>query len=315
MILGAHLSIAGGLDRALDKAGDYGFDCVAIFVRNQVQWRRAPLRQEDVARFRRRRRELDIAPVVAHGSYLVNLAGRTAVRRKSITAMREDLRRCDRLGAEYLVFHPGSRRDAERGIGLIAAALDEIVAAGRPPGCNGPPPRILLETTAGQGNSLAHTFEQIASILALLKRPKRFGVCLDTCHVFAAGYDIRTPAACRKTLDAFDSIIGLDKLLVIHLNDSLGRLGSRIDRHAHIGRGKIGLKGFAAFVNDGRLSAVPMILETPKGKDQAGRDWDELNARTIRRLRRRASIRQGIPRNLTTKSFPLQDLFPCKHRR
>jgi len=287
MILGAHLSIAGGLHRALDKAAGYGFECVGIFVRNQVQWRRPPLREDAVAVFRRRRRELGIAPIVAHGSYLVNLAGRASVRRKSITAVREDLRRCDRLGAEYLVLHPGSREDVECGIALIAAALNEIVAARRPAGCKGPPPRVLLETTAGQGNGIARTFEQIASILSLLKRPERFGVCLDTCHVFAAGYDIRTPVACRKTLDAFDRIIGLDRLLAIHLNDSLGRLGSRIDRHAHIGCGAIGLKGFAALVNDKRLSNVPMILETPKGKDKAGRDWDELNARTIRRLLRR----------------------------
>jgi deoxyribonuclease-4 len=157
--------------------------------------------------------------------------------------------------------------------------LNEIVAA-----CPHNRPKVLLETTAGQGSSIGHTFEQIAAILALLDRPRRFGVCLDTSHVFAAGYDIRSPEAYRRTMDEFDGVIGQDRLKAIHLNDSVRDIGSHIDRHAHIGRGKIGLTGFRNFVNDGRLAEVPMILETPKGKDASGRDWDQINAETIRGL-------------------------------
>lgn len=282
MLLGSHLSVAGGAHKALLKAEAYGFDVVAIFVRNQVQWRFSPLSRETIETFRRTRRRLGTKAVVAHGSYLVNLAGRAVIRRKSIAAMREDLNRCGLLGIEYLVFHPGSREQTARGIRLIAAALNQIITA-----CPHRRPKILLETTAGQGNSVGHTFEQLAEILGLLERPVRFGVCLDTCHIFAAGYDIRTPQTYRKTMSDFDRTIGLDRLLAVHLNDSRKPLGSRVDRHAHIGHGEIGLKGFASLVNDRRLSEVPLILETPKETDEAGRDWDEINAETIRRLRRR----------------------------
>jgi len=282
MLLGAHVSIAGGLDRALLSAAGYGFNAVALFLRNQVQWRCRPLAQDAVAKFRRTRRRTGIAAVVAHGSYLVNLAGFARVRRRSITATIEDLDRCGRLGIEHLVIHPGSRPDADKGIALIAEALDEILAS-----CPRRRPKILLETTAGAGNTLGRSFEQIAAILARVARPRRLGVCLDTCHAFAAGYDFRTPAACRNTLESFDRVIGLDRLHAVHLNDSLRPLGSRVDRHAHIGRGEIGLRGFGALVRDARLHGVPMILETPKGTAPDGRDWDAVNAETIRRLAKR----------------------------
>ena len=282
MLLGSHLSIAGGLENALLAADAYGFETVAMFVRNQRQWAAGPLRDEAVGRFRRVRRRLKIRPVVAHGSYLVNLAGKHAIRRKSIAAMRHDVDRCGRLGVEYLVFHPGSREDAGRGIGLIAEALNQIVAA-----CSTRRAKVLLETTAGQGNCIGHTFEQLARILARLARPRRFGICLDTCHVFAAGYDVRSPRAYRQTMAALDRVIGLDRVLAVHLNDSLKDLGGRVDRHAHIGHGKIGLKGFANLVNDPDLGRVPMILETPKEKDDSGRDWDEINAEALWRLVRK----------------------------
>ncbi len=280
MILGSHLSISGGLHRALEAADGYGFDCVAMFVRNQRQWRSSPLSDEAIATFVEVRRKSGIGPVVAHGSYLVNLAGKTDVRRKSIAAMRDEIDRCERLGIEYLVFHPGSHEQADEGIGLIAEALNEIVTD------RSGPTKILLETTAGQGNYIGHTFEQLADILARLEVAERFGVCLDTCHIFAAGYDIRTPEAYRKTMDEFDRIIGLERLPAIHLNDSVRDLGSRVDRHTHIGLGKIGLAAFAEIVNDPRLADLPMILETPKGTDDAGRDWDEFNAGTLRALAR-----------------------------
>ncbi len=278
MILGSHLSISGGLHKALEAADAYGFDCVAMFVRNQRQWRAGALNDEAIATFREVRRQSGISPVVAHGSYLVNLAGKDDIRRKSIAAMRDELDRCERLGIEYLVFHPGSHEQADEGIVLVADALNEIVAD-----CPGQT-KILIETTAGQGNYLGRTFEQIAEILERLDRQERFGVCLDTCHVFAAGYDIRTPSTYSKTIAEFDKIIGLERLPAIHLNDSVKGLDSRVDRHAHIGFGKIGLQAFAEIVNDPRLADLPMILETPKGLDDTGRDWDEINAAALRGL-------------------------------
>ena len=283
MLLGSHLSIAGGIHNALIVAHRYGFDTVAVFVRNQRQWRTPPLTRRAAETFRRTRKKLRIGPVVAHGSYLINLAGSREVRGKSILAMREELNRCGRLGVQYLVIHPGSNEDPKAGIRLIADALNRVMD-----GCPHRRPKILLETTSGAGNSIGRSFRELAEILALLRRPRRFGVCLDTCHVFAAGYDVRTAIGYQHTMKELDRFIGLDRLRAIHLNDSLKGLGSRIDRHAHIGRGRIGLAGFANFVNDPRLSQVPMILETPKGKDDSGRDWDQINAEAIRSLVRGA---------------------------
>ncbi len=283
MLIGSHLSIAGGPPNALLSAAEYGFKTVAMFVRNQQQWKSPPLSDETAGTFRRLKRELKIAPVVAHGSYLVNLAGQNDVRGKSIRAMSEDMDRCGRLEIEYLVIHPGSRPDQAEGITLIADALNRIIAD-----CLHIGPIVLLETTAGQGNCIGYTFEQLAEILSRLDKPERFGVCLDTCHIFAAGYDIRTPAAYEKTMTQFDAAVGLNRLAAIHLNDSLGRLGSRLDRHAHIGLGKIGKEGFANLMRDKRLTDIPMILETPKGADESGRDWDKVNTAVLMSLCRKA---------------------------
>jgi deoxyribonuclease IV len=279
MRIGSHLSIAGGLHRALEAAAGYGMDCAGLFVRNQVQWRARPLAPEQIRTFRSVRKRRNIAPIVAHGSYLINLAGDREIRKKSIDAMVEDLTRCGLLGIEYLVFHPGAHDDADRGTALVAQALNEIFTR-----CRKIRPKILLETTAGQGRSLGWTFEQLAAIIDGVDRQRRVGICLDTCHVFAAGYDLRTARACRDTLSKLEDAVGLDGLRAIHLNDSKRDLGSRVDRHEHIGLGAIGLKGFAALVTDRRLDDIPMILETPKRKHPSGRDWDEVNLETIRSL-------------------------------
>lgn len=281
MLLGAHLSIAGGLHRALERAHEYGLDCVALFLHNQRQWKPPPLTRLSIDRFHATRQRLYLKEIVAHAPYLVNLAGRTAVRRKSIAAMREDIKRCQQLGIKYLVLHPGSNPNLEKGIYLIADALNRLIEDG------GDTTKILLETTAGQGNSIGYRFEHLSAIIDRLDRPEAAGLCLDTCHIFAAGYDIRSARAYRKTMETFERIIGLEKLKVIHLNDSLKDLGSRIDRHWHIGRGKIGLEGFASIVNDPHLEALPMILETPKGYTEDGLDWDAVNAGTIRSLLQR----------------------------
>ncbi len=279
MLIGSHLSIAGGLQNALLRASQYHFNTCAIFVRNQRQWKAPPLTDEQVELFARTRKELSFGPVVAHGSYLVNLAGLRPVRLKSLKAFADELDRCGRLGIEYLVIHPGSRPDKQLGIRKIADAINETLAA-----CSHRKPKVLLETTAGQGNSIGSKFEQLAEIISLIDSKKRVGVCLDTCHIFAAGYNIRTPEAYADTMQQFDAAVGLKKLLAIHLNDSRGELGSHLDRHAHIGEGTIGLPGFANFVNDATLAEVPMILETPKGLDDAGKDYDWLNAHSLKSL-------------------------------
>ncbi len=281
MILGCHLSIAGGVHKALERARAYGLATVAIFVRNQRQWQARPLRDEEAALFRRTRRRLGIRPVVAHGSYLINLAGAEAVRRLSLAALADELDRCGRLGVEFYVLHPGSPGQAGREVGLarLADALNQGMAA-----CRHRRVKLLLETTAGAGNTLGGTFEELAEILSRLERPGRFGICLDTCHVFAAGYDLRRPSQYRRTMRRLEAAVGLGRLMCVHLNDSLFGLGSHRDRHAHVGRGQIGLEGFANVVNDPRLAKLPMILETPKGLDEDGRDWDEINVEAIRSL-------------------------------
>jgi deoxyribonuclease-4 len=292
VILGAHLSVAGGVDKALERAGKFGFPTVAIFVRNQLQWRAPPLAEETVGSFRAARRRLGIAPVIAHGSYLVNLAGAGAVRRRSMRAVADELDRCERLGVEYYVLHPGSPGPAgrDRGIARVAEALNAACARAPRAGA-----RVLLETTAGTGATLGGRLKDLAEILSRLERRERFGICLDTCHVFAAGYDLRAPPAYRATMAAVDASVGLERLMCVHLNDSVFQLGSRRDRHAHIGSGRIGLAGFANIVSDARLRDVPMILETPKGFDPAGRDWDLVNAETIRALAARSGGQRPLP--------------------
>jgi len=281
VLLGSHLSIAGGPDKALVAAAAYGFDTVAMFLRNQRQWRSPTLAEKTVRDFRRARRRLGIRVVVAHGSYLVNLAGKPSVRRRSKAALREELTRCGRLGIEYFVLHPGSNPDLNEGVRLIAEAISQAIAT-----CPHRKPKLLLETTSGAGNTIGGKFDHLAAILRLIERPRRIGVCLDTCHVFAAGYDLRSPNAYRRTMKEFDEALGIEHLKAIHLNDSLGELGSRRDRHAHIGHGHIGRKGFANLINDRRLADVPMILETPKGPGPRGRDWDAVNAAALRKLLR-----------------------------
>jgi deoxyribonuclease-4 len=279
MILGSHLGIAGGLSNALLSAEAYGFDCVAMFVRNQRRWSSSPMSGKDAGVFKRDRQRTGIQPIVAHASYLINLAGDPEVREKSIAAMIEDLARCSRLDIDYLVLHPGAHDSAKVGIKMIAEALNEIYEKHTKP-----LPMILLETTAGQGRSIGYKFEHLAAICDKVDRKEKVGICLDTAHIHAAGYDLRTPEAVKATLDEFDRVIGLDKLKAIHLNDAKQPLGSKKDRHEHIGQGEIGLEGFRAFVNDPRVAEVPMILETPKGDDDDGKDWDAINRDVVRGL-------------------------------
>jgi deoxyribonuclease-4 len=263
--LGAHESIAGGLHKAFDRARSVSCETVQIFVKSNRSWAVKPLAEEDVARFKAKAEETGIGPVVGHTSYLLNLGTHDeALWAKSRDMLIVELERCEALEVPWLVLHPGSHVGAgeEAGLAQVAQALGEVHAA--TPGFR---TRILLETTAGQGTSLGCRFEHLAWLMEHTPEGERLGVCLDTCHVFAAGYELRTKAGYAATMEAFDRVIGLKRLHAIHLNDCKGNLGSRKDRHEHIGKGNIGLEGFRHVVNDSRLAGLPALLETPKGDD------------------------------------------------
>jgi len=260
--LGAHLSIAGGLPRAVDRAEASGCQALQIFTKSAGQWRARELPPDEIALFRRRVRQTKIRPVVAHNSYLINVAAADReLRHKSIAALLEELDRADALGLDGLVMHPGSYTSGTEagGLKLIGDALASILEA-RPRGRT----RILLEHTAGQGTNLGHRFEHLAEILDLVGGSPRVGVCLDTCHLLAAGYDICSEDGYRDTFRRFGRLVGFSRLKAFHLNDSKKPCGSRVDRHEHIGQGCLGLEPFRWILNDRRFAKLPMLLETPK---------------------------------------------------
>ncbi len=277
---GAHMSISGGLELAFERISRAGGESLQIFSRNQRQWRAEPISDDEARRFTAAWRQWGNFPVAVHDSYLINLASTSReTAEKSIQALAAELERTARLGVPWLVMHPGSHLGAgvEAGLRTFKNNLDKVFQA--TPETN--KVMILLETTAGQGTGLGADFNELAFIINESKWSERLGVCLDTCHIFAAGYDFRTPGEYRQTFTDFDQIIGLEKLKLFHLNDSKKELGSRVDRHEHIGRGKIGLPGFALLVNDPRFASHPMILETPKSEDPAE---DRVNLTTLRNL-------------------------------
>ncbi len=278
-LLGAHESVAGGLHLAFARLADVGGDALQIFTRNQRQWKAPPLKQEEIREFQDAWDEMAWVVLASHASYLVNLAGsKEEVRVKSIAAFSEELRRCEALNIPQVVMHPGSHGGDgyEAGLDRFVQGLDSCFAKVE----NNV--RVLLETTAGQGTGLGSRFAELAYIIHNSRFPERLGVCLDTCHVFAAGYDIRDRAGYDKMFTEFEREIGIDRLRFFHLNDSKKDLGSRVDRHEHIGKGKIGLTGFKCLLADPRFADHPMTLETPKGKDlQEDRD----NLRVLKSLR------------------------------
>ena len=279
--LGAHMSTSGGAFRALERAAEFGMDSCQIFTKNERQWNAKPLEPAAIERFREEveRTGIPRRRLVAHDSYLINLASPDeAMWEKSRLAFREELDRCDQLGVPFLVTHPGAhmKRGEEAGIARVIEGINRIHDE-RPDGTT----LTLLETTAGQGTTLGRTFEELAAIIDGVADKGRIGVCLDTCHVFVAGYDLRTPDAYEATMAAFDRIIGLDRLKAIHLNDAKRELGSRVDRHTHIGDGEIGLAAFGFLLNDPRLDGLSGVLETEKGDD--GED-DRRNLATLRAL-------------------------------
>ncbi len=289
--LGAHLSIAGGLPRALDRAQASGCEALQIFTKSAGQWRARALPAEEIAAFRRRVDETGVHPVVAHNSYLINLAAASAaLRAQSLEALGEELDRAEALGLAGLVMHPGSYTTGTEagGLRLIGQGLAGLLA--RRPRMK---TRILLEHTAGQGTNLGHRFEHLARLLEGVDGSPRVGVCLDTCHLLAAGYDIVSPDGYRRTFDDFDRMVGLDRIALFHLNDSKKPCGSRVDRHEHIGKGCLGLEPFRMLLNDARFDRLPMLLETPKLEPDGGRrrgdcdPWDARNLRTLRKLMRK----------------------------
>jgi deoxyribonuclease-4 len=278
---GAHMSIAGGCDRAVWAAQAVEFVTVQLFTKSNSQWRAAPLTDGHAAAFRRALAETGIVEPVGHTSYLINLGSPDQeLWRKSIDAMTLEVERCGLLGIGDLVVHPGAHmgQGEKAGLARIARALDQVHR--RTKGIN---VLIDLETTAGQGTSLGHRFEHLQEILRRVAHPERLGVCVDTCHIFAAGYPLATPGEYDETIDRLDRSVGLSRVRLWHLNDSCRELGSRVDRHAAIGEGRMGLKPFRHLVNDPGFRHLPMILETPKGI-QAGEDLDARNLRVLRGL-------------------------------
>lgn len=280
-MFGSHLSIAGGLHNALLEAESLGMDTVQVFTKNQQQWRVPPLSPQAVSQWSAHLKRLRFKCTVSHDSYLINLASPdAALWQKSVDLFVEEVRRCHLLGIRYLVAHPGAHMGSGEEVGLarVARALDAVHER-----ISSPKVVTCLEITAGQGTSLGYRLEHIATIMDRVRNPDRLGVCLDTAHLFAAGYDFRGRrfATFRRNVSA---TVGIRTVKVLHLNDSKRELGSRVDRHEHIGRGMIGLDGFKPIVCDASLGRLPKILETAKGKAPDGRDWDAVNLATLRSL-------------------------------
>ena len=273
------MSITGGIPLAIQRATQAGCNVLQVFVKNNARWKGRPLLDEEVELFRTAWAASDVREVVAHSSYLINLASPdNALRLRSIRALVDELKRCERLGLNYLVIHPGAHMgDGEkRGIHRIAKSLDQIHNESGMLGV-----QIALETTAGQGTSVGYRFEHLRDIIGSCCNSDRVFVCVDTCHIFASGYDIRAEEDYASTMKAFDRVIGIGRVKVFHFNDSKKALGSRVDRHDHIGKGMIGESGFVSILNDRRFTRVPKILETPKGKTS----WhDRRNLRILRSL-------------------------------
>ncbi len=280
LLLGAHMSIAGGVDLAPLRGQEVGCRTIQLFTKSSNQWQARFLPADEIDRFHANLRATAISPAVAHGAYLINLASTDpALHQKSMAACLEELERAEALGIPCLVIHPGAHMGAgeEAGLRQVANSIRELLKRTK-----GYQVRVVLEATAGQGTALGHRFEQLAYLQEHIGVPERTGVCLDTCHLFAAGYDIRTPDGYACVLALFDEVVGISSLRVIHLNDCKKELGCRVDRHEHIGKGAIGLDAFRCLVTDPRLRGIPMIIETPKDRDFITADCR--NLKTLRDL-------------------------------
>lgn len=266
MKFGAHMSIAGGMHKAILRGQTATCDVIQVFDKSNNQWRAAPLKSDDLDQYFALIEETGIAVATAHSSYLINIASPDPVLfERSLDSLIEEMERCRTLRIPNLVLHPGSHVGSGETPGLrkVAEAVNMMFDRLSPEN----EVTLLLETTAGQGSNLGYRFEHLAEIVDMVENDAKIGVCLDTCHIFSAGYALAPRREYRQTIDEFDAVIGLPRLRIVHMNDSKKPLGARRDRHEHIGKGFIGLEGFANLVNDPRLRAVPMILETPKGPE------------------------------------------------
>ena len=288
MRLGAQMSVAGGIHKAFERGRETGCDSILLFTKSNRRWKAKPLTDEDIEKYREAAAAYDeIYPVAAHASYLINIASaKPELWEKSRKALKIEVERCGALGIPYLTFHPGAYVNADEQTGLdnIARALRWVLAETAD---SAPATTICLETMAGQGTKLGHKFEHLDFLLREAGPTDRLGVCLDTCHIFAAGYDIRTPDAYEETMAEFDNVVGLEHIKCFHFNDSKFELGARKDRHAHIGEGHIGETGFANFLNDPRWHDHAAHLETPKTEeDEDGNEieMDPINLATLREL-------------------------------
>ena len=299
MKIGAHMSVAGGVSRAVERAVVHGCESLQIFSKNANRWAAKPLEPAEVRLFRRRIDETGITPVVSHASYLINLATTfPLLREQSIAAFVDELDRATALGLLGVVIHPGTCTSGTEGdaLRLVADGIREVFKA-RPRRKT----MVLLEHTAGQGRTVGHRFEHLAAIIGHLDGSPRVGVCLDTCHLVASGYDIVSEAGYRETFDEFDRLVGLDRVKVFHGNDSKKPCGSRVDRHEHIGEGCLGLEPFRRLLSDSRFADLPVLIETEKSKgaEKAGTivedPLDRKNLMTLRRLRTQVSRDDGRP--------------------
>jgi len=284
--VGAHHSIAGGTPRAVERGIATGCRALQIFVKNNSRWIGKEIGDDEARAFRRAMRGAPFAHVAAHTSYLINLAAPSrTLRKRSILSLADEVARCARLGVHDLVLHPGSHggEGESAGIARLAASLDEVFRR-----TSGARVRVLLETAAGQGSAIGYRFEHLRDVLGAVRDTSRLGICVDTCHVHAAGYDLVSRRGYADTIDALDRSLGLANVRMIHVNDSKKPRGSRVDRHEHIGRGSIGERGFANLMRDPRLAGVPKVLETPKDEKL---DFDRKNLATLRRLAGAASSR------------------------
>jgi len=292
------MSVAGGVSRAIDRAVVHGCEALQIFCKNANQWLGKPIMSDEIVRFRQRADETGLTPIVSHASYLINLAtSLPALRQQSIAAFVDELDRAESLGLRGVVIHPGTCTSGtlEDALRLIAEAISTAFRMR-------PHQRVMvvLEHTAGQGRTVGHRFEHLAAILAHLDGSPRVGVCLDTCHLLASGYDITTPSGYQQTFHAFERLVGLDRLELFHGNDSKKPCGSRIDRHEHIGKGFVGLAAFRRLLNDSRFAGRAILIETEKARsaERAGTlqpdPFDQKNLDTLRRLRKATSFRATL---------------------
>ena len=264
-LLGAHTSTSGGTAAAVELADKLGFTAMQIFSKNNTRWAQRPFKESEIQDFKKKLKNSNIKYVCVHDSYLINLcADNPEFKKKSDEAFLDEIERCQQLGIEYLNFHPGSHggKGEKEGIKAIAESIN--ITHDKTKGYK---VSSMLEATAGQGSAIGYRFEHLRGIIDLVEDKQRMSVCIDTAHIFAAGYDIRTPDAYKKTIKEFDEVVGLKYLKCFHMNDSKKPLGSRVDRHEHIGKGLIGLEGFRNIMNDKKLFNIPKVLETPKGKE------------------------------------------------